>query len=123
MQLFVVQPSACTYNPVRVAPDPRAPPDQSPMVASTLTAICMQVSSLPPVYLSDSPGVMVPRVNSTTEGLKLALTSAVREGAVPDDVMVDYILYHVNSIKSKQYLKVCQYASLPGCLPRLQHCD
>jgi ribosome biogenesis GTPase A len=60
----------------------------------------VQVHFDPPVFLLDTPGVMVPHIGAAEEdvecGLKLALTGAVREGAVPAEVLVDYLLEHLH---------------------------
>jgi ribosome biogenesis GTPase A len=60
----------------------------------------VQVHTNPPIFLLDTPGVMVPHIGSAEEdvecGLKLALTGAVREGAVPADVLVDYLMLQLH---------------------------
>jgi ribosome biogenesis GTPase A len=39
----------------------------------------MQVSEQPLLYLMDTPGVMLPRVQDSDAGLKLALTGAIKD--------------------------------------------
>lgn len=39
----------------------------------------VQVSEKPLLYLMDTPGVMLPRVNDSDAGLKLALSGAIKD--------------------------------------------
>ena len=60
-----------------------------------------RVSDSPPVYLVDSPGVLLPKLEQSEneKGLRLALTGAIRETGVPVDVVADYLLYTLNRFK------------------------
>lgn len=44
------------------------------------------VSAAPPVRLLDTPGLMVPRIESHEVGLKLALTGAIKDEVVGEEV-------------------------------------
>jgi ribosome biogenesis GTPase A len=46
-----------------------------------------------PLYIADTPGVMMPRLADVETGLKLAVTHALRAGAVPPLVQAEYLLY------------------------------
>lgn len=55
-----------------------------------VSAFC--VSTNPRLFLVDTPGIMVPRVDATSVGLRLALVRAVPDNVVPPDVLVGYML-------------------------------
>ncbi|CAN0393794.1 unnamed protein product, partial [Hapterophycus canaliculatus] len=67
------------------------------MPGVTRQVSAFRIASNPPLYLVDTPGVMVPRVNSVAAGLCLALTRAVPDSAVPPDVLVGFMLRVVRS--------------------------
>lgn len=62
----------------------------TPGVTRHVSAFCIATS--PPLYLVDTPGVMVPRVTWSTVGLRLALCRAVPESAVRPDILVAFML-------------------------------
>lgn len=69
-------------------------------VAATgaLPGMTRQVSSIqvvndPAVYVLDTPGIMVPRVNDTETGLKLGLTGALPDKVIDAETMVEYLLW------------------------------
>lgn len=62
-----------------------------PGVTKSVTSI--QVSSDPTVFVLDTPGIMVPRVDNVETGLKLALTGALPERVVSVDAVADYLHY------------------------------
>ena len=62
------------------------------MPGVTRQVSAFRISSNPPLYLVDTPGVMVPRVDSATKGLRLALTRAVPDAALPPDTLVAFML-------------------------------
>jgi ribosome biogenesis GTPase A len=62
-----------------------------PGVTKSVTSI--QVSSDPTVFVLDTPGIMVPRVDDVETGLKLALTGALPERVVSVEAVVDYLHY------------------------------
>ncbi|CAN0418884.1 unnamed protein product, partial [Ectocarpus sp. 13 AM-2016] len=70
------------------------------MPGVTRQVSAFRIASNPPLYLVDTPGVMVPRVESKTAGLFLALTRAVPDSAVPPDVLVGFMLRVVRSRRS-----------------------
>ncbi|CAM9633066.1 unnamed protein product, partial [Scytosiphon promiscuus] len=67
------------------------------MPGVTRQVSAFRIGSTPPLYLVDTPGVMVPRVNSVTAGLCLALTRAVPDSVVPPDILVGFMLRVVRS--------------------------
>ena len=46
-----------------------------------------------PLFIADTPGVMMPRLADVETGLKLAVTHALRAGAVPSLVQAEYLLH------------------------------
>jgi ribosome biogenesis GTPase A len=46
-----------------------------------------------PLFIADTPGVMMPRLADVETGLKLAVTHALRAGAVPWLVQAEYLLH------------------------------
>lgn len=57
----------------------------------TKSVSSIQVSSEPAVFVLDTPGIMVPRVDDVETGLKLALTGALPERVVSLEAVVDYL--------------------------------
>ena len=74
-----------------------------------------KIVSDPPMYLVDTPGIIVPKIREESEdGLKLAACHAIRDGILDDELVSDYVLFKLNQEKVFQY--VSRY-SLPGNLP------
>lgn len=67
------------------------------MPGVTRQVSAFRIASNPPLYLVDTPGVMVPRVGKATQGLYLALTRAVPDASVPPDILVGFMLHVVRS--------------------------
>ena len=53
----------------------------------------LRIRASPPLYLADTPGVMMPRLADAETGIKLAVTHALRAGAVPYLVQAEYLLH------------------------------
>ncbi len=60
-----------------------------------------KISENPLTYLLDSPGIMVHKIEQwqNERGLKYALTGALKEHLVPDEVVADYLLHTLNVLK------------------------
>lgn len=67
------------------------------MPGVTRQVSAFRIASNPPLYLVDTPGVMVPRVKNALQGLYLALTRAVPDASVPPDILVGFMLRVVRS--------------------------
>ena len=65
----------------------------------------------PPVYLVDTPGVMLPNVGSVEAGLQLALIGTLRDDLVGEELLADYLLYNLNQNEKYEYVDRFQ---LPG---------
>lgn len=76
-----------------------------PGVTRQLGAATM-VNNSPPVYLVDTPGIMLPRVDDAEVGLKLALTGALPDATVPLETLVHYFLYVARSMGNTKYVSV-----------------
>lgn len=61
----------------------------------------------PPVFVMDSPGVLVPsfEMNDSHSGLKLALCGAVKQEVVDADILSDFLLYTLNTKGISKYTK------------------
>lgn len=55
------------------------------------------------VYLIDTPGVFVPYVPDPETMLKLSLVGCVKDGIVPLEVCVDYLLFRINLVDPTAY--------------------
>jgi mitochondrial GTPase 1 len=61
----------------------------------------------PPTYMIDAPGIIVPRIDSTEDGLKLCACNCIRDGIVEPETVVDYVLFTLN--KHRQFAYVTRY--------------
>lgn len=75
----------------------------APTPGFTRQVTTMRVRKSPPLFLCDSPGIMMPRVNDIETGLKLAVTTAVREASVPWLVQAEYLLYYFATIGNDRF--------------------
>ena len=57
-----------------------------------------KIVSDPPMYLVDTPGIIVPKIAEGTDiGLKLAACHSIRDGILDDELICDFVLYKLNS--------------------------
>lgn len=56
----------------------------------------IKISSTPPIYVFDTPGVFVPHVKDEQTMIALAITGAMRTSIVEPEVQADYLLYRLN---------------------------
>ena len=74
-----------------------------------------RIVSDPPMYLVDTPGIIVPKIREDSEdGLKLAACHAIRDGILDDELICDYVLFKLNQEKAFTYVN--RY-SLPNLQP------
>jgi ribosome biogenesis GTPase A len=76
----------------------------APTPGFTRNVSTVRVRRSPALYLCDSPGVMMPRIADVETGLKLAVTTALRDMAVPPLVMAEYLLYYFATIGSERFV-------------------
>jgi ribosome biogenesis GTPase A len=78
-------------------------PKIAPEPGVTRSISGFMVSKSPPVYVLDSPGILLPRFEKTIEvvetSLKLGITAAIKDKMVTSEVLARYILYicHVHN--------------------------
>eukprot|EP01080_Neovahlkampfia_damariscottae_P002820 gene2820-4228_t len=65
-----------------------------------------EVSKDPTCILLDTPGIMIPKVDSLERGLKLSLIHSISDRVVPIFLLVDYLLFQLNLRKCFQYVDV-----------------
>ena len=65
----------------------------------------------PKLYVYDTPGIMVPNLTDMEIGMKLALCATLTDHIVGEDLIVDYMLFWLNSHGYFNYVK---YFKLPG---------
>jgi hypothetical protein len=82
----------------------------SPLLTVSLPT-CTTPSRLAYRYVVDTPGVMLPLVESEDVGLKLALVGALRDEQVGHELIADYLLYTLNRRGRFKYV-YCQPAFL-----------
>jgi len=75
-----------------------------PLPGVTRGLTSFKVCDEPLAYLIDTPGVMLPKVNETEVGLKLALTGAVKDSILGKEVLADYLLFTLNSRGDTSYV-------------------
>jgi ribosome biogenesis GTPase A len=63
------------------------------------------VNDKPALYVVDTPGVMLPNVESVEVGMRLALTGAIKDDVIGKDVIADYMLFKLNQMKSTRYVE------------------
>lgn len=63
----------------------------------------VRVSDTPPIYVYDTPGVMLPYLGrgeaGAERGLKLALTRGVKEDLWEEDTVVDYLVWYLEKMR------------------------
>lgn len=60
----------------------------------------------PPIYLLDTPGVMVPHIPDPETALKVALTGGIKDNIADESILADYLLYRLNRLNDVDYCKV-----------------
>ncbi|KAG9293753.1 hypothetical protein G9A89_019090 [Geosiphon pyriformis] len=66
----------------------------------------IKVVENPPVYIIDTPGVMIPHIHDPISSLKVALTGGIIDHAVDVEIMADYLLWRLNTFgRFKAYME------------------
>ena len=73
-----------------------------------------KIKSEPAVYVSDTPGIIIPKIHNPMDAMKLCLCNCIRDGIVEMEVLCDYALFILN--QQKQFAYVKRY-NLPNNLP------
>ena len=61
----------------------------------------------PPTYITDTPGIIVPRIEDPMDGMKFCACNIIRDGIVELEIVCDFILFHLNNVwfESQRTLK------------------
>ncbi|KAJ1951115.1 Mitochondrial GTPase 1 [Linderina macrospora] len=65
----------------------------------------VKVFESPPVYLVDTPGVMMPFIADPITAIKVALTGGIKDNIADELVLADYLLYRLNRFDQVDYCK------------------
>eukprot|EP00731_Ephydatia_muelleri_P018603 Em0011g643a len=76
-----------------------------PGITRSVTTRIM-ISNNPPMYVVDTPGVMIPNIPNSEVALKLAATGMFRDHQVGEQLIADYILFLLNNHKQFEYVRV-----------------
>jgi mitochondrial GTPase 1 len=71
-----------------------------------LVSTAIKVVDDPPIYMSDSPGVMMPFIPTPETFLALALCGSIRDKIVPPQILADFLLFHLNRKDPALYTSV-----------------
>lgn len=64
----------------------------------------IKINDVPPVYLVDTPGVMIPNVETAEIAMKLALLGTLRDDLVGEETIADFLLYTLNKQSQFDYV-------------------
>ena len=60
------------------------------------------------VFVLDTPGIFQPYVEDGETMIKVALAHGIKKGLIPDEVLVDYLLYRLNLWDPSVYKQYCE---------------
>ncbi|XP_063704062.1 mitochondrial GTPase 1 [Culicoides brevitarsis] len=66
----------------------------------------IKISETPKVYLLDTPGILMPSISDTEQGLKLALCACTQDHLVGDELIADYLLFRLNLVQNFDYVEL-----------------
>lgn len=66
----------------------------------------IKISESPKVFLLDTPGILMPNISDTEQGLKLALCGCTQDHLVGDELIADYLLYRLNKAQNFDYVEL-----------------
>lgn len=70
----------------------------------------VRISSEPLVYLIDTPGITMPRIDHVEDGMKMALTGGLFDRTVGPVLLADYLLFTLNRHQNTQYTEFFRLA-------------
>ncbi|KAJ1648433.1 Mitochondrial GTPase 1 [Coemansia erecta] len=79
----------------------------------------IKVLESPPVYLLDTPGVMMPFIPDPVTAIKVALTGGIKDNIADEAILADYLLFRLNRcahIDYKEVLKIEEPTDDINCL-------
>jgi ribosome biogenesis GTPase A len=77
----------------------------APTPGFTRSQRTLRVRAHPPLYLIDTPGVLMPRLADVDTGLKLSVTHALRDAAVPPAVQAEFLLFSFANTGSTRFVE------------------
>ncbi|KAJ2310778.1 Mitochondrial GTPase 1 [Coemansia sp. Cherry 401B] len=66
----------------------------------------IRVLESPPVYLVDTPGVMIPFIPDPIAAIKVALTGGIKDNIADENVLADYLLFRLNRFAGLDYCSI-----------------
>ena len=63
-----------------------------------------KVSKEPLIYLIDTPGIMLPKLDNNEQAMKLALIGAIKDEIIGVDIIADYMLFSLNKVGNFKYM-------------------
>ena len=55
-----------------------------------------KIISDPPTFVKDTPGIIIPTIESAEDGMKLCAVNCIRDGIVEIEQVCDYVLFTLN---------------------------
>ncbi|XP_016769957.1 mitochondrial GTPase 1 [Apis mellifera] len=65
----------------------------------------VKISENPNIYVLDTPGILIPKINDINTGLKLALASCMQDHLIGPELLADFLLFWLNKHKRFEYVK------------------
>lgn len=79
----------------------------------------VRIHEEPPIYVVDTPGVLMPRFEDRQTGMRVAITGGVFEGVVGKRALVDFALYELNRLQRFEYVEYCGLAEATDAVDEL----
>ena len=73
-----------------------------------------KIISDPPTFITDTPGIFIPKLSNSEDGMKLCAVNCIRDGIVEPELVCDYVLWQLNKNRCFDYVTKYQ---LPDQLP------
>ena len=65
-----------------------------PCVTKSVTGF--KIKADPPMYVHDTPGIIIPKIEDALVATKLSLCNCIRDGIIEPNLICDYALYTLN---------------------------
>ncbi|PAV78468.1 hypothetical protein WR25_09541 isoform C [Diploscapter pachys] len=74
----------------------------------------VRIMDIPPVYMTDTPGVLTPTYRNIHEAMKLALCDLILQTQTNIYYLADYLLYWLNKTRNYSYVKLLNLPDGPS---------
>ena len=64
-----------------------------------------KIKTDPTVFVYDTPGVIIPKIENSVDAMKLCLCNCVRDGIIEPELLCDFGLYVLNKQRLFDYVK------------------